>query len=140
MAQIKAIDGAVLRGNGTPFPIPVGTEINIAKSNTAGLVIKDTELHGNGNSTALYTRTRGHISGLVVSLDTEELEDEYLDLCSQEDVKWVIDNGQSFYTVEKGAIISPQDNATPEINHLTRNTEAFSIRSMNGQVIARSLA
>ena len=137
MSQIKAIDGCVLRGDGTAFPVPVGTEMNIAKGNNAGLVIKDTELNGNGNSTALYARTRGHMSGLVVSLDNEALEDEFGELCAREDVKWVLDNGQSFYSIEKGAIISPQENSTPEVNHITRNTEAFEIRAMNGVVIAR---
>jgi hypothetical protein len=137
MSQIKAIDGCVLRGNGTAFPVPTGTEMNISKNNAAGLVIKDTELNGDGNSTALYARTRAHISGLVVSLDTEALEDEFLELCALEDVKWVLDNGQSFYSIEKGAIISPQENGTPEINHITRKTEAFEIRSMTGTIIAR---
>lgn len=137
MAGIKAIDGATLRGDGTAFPVPVGTEMNISKGNNAGLIIKDTELNGNGESTALYSRTRGHITGLVVSLDTEALEDEFMELCARDDVKWVLDNGQSFYSIEKGAIISPQENGTPEVNHITRNTEAFEIRSMNGSVVAR---
>jgi hypothetical protein len=137
MSGIKAIDGATLRGDGTAFPIPVGTEMNISKGNNSGLIIKDTELNGNGTSTAQFSRVRAHISGLVLSLDTEELEDEFLELCSRDDVKWVLDNGQSFYSIEAGAIISPQENGTPEVNHVTRNTEALEIRSMTNNIISR---
>ena len=140
MARLKAIDGWVFRLNGTAIPMPTGTEVTVNKGNSAGLAITDAELNGNNTSTAKYTKIRPHFANCVLSLDTEELQDVFNDACAREDNLIVLENGDATYSIETGALISPQERGTPEINLVTLNTEAFSVVAMEGTIAARTVA
>lgn len=140
MARLKAIDGWVFRLNGTAIPMPTGTEVTISKGNADGLAITDAELNGNGTSTAKYTKVRPHFANCVLSLDTEEAMDAFSDACGREDNLVVMENGDATYSIETGALISPQERGTPEINLVTMNSEAFSVIAMEGTIAARTIA
>lgn len=125
--KIRALDGAVIRINGVAYPIPKGTEITIRKGNAKNIIATGTEINGDGSITTLYSVTSGMMEGIVVRLDNSDLEDSFNDLFSDDGHKFVLENGELYYS-GTGSIISPSEDGTPAISSTKRTTEAFSIR------------
>lgn len=137
--KILAIDGAVLGINGTEIPIPKGTEFNIAKSNKKGRAVTEVEMNGDGSSTPIFSKIRGHISGMVLRISTEAHEDLFTESFGEAEHQLTISNGDAIYSIAKGILKSPQADSTPEINAIKRTTEAFEIISANGLIIQRKI-
>lgn len=134
MAEIKAVDGAVGRLNGVAFPIPKGTTINIRTGNDQNLVATGTEMNGDGIPTIKYSVTSGGLEGLVFSIRTEDKEDLFNAAFAEDDHQFVLENGDTAYSMASCAFISPSEEGPPSIESNTRKTEAFNIVSQSGKV------
>lgn len=134
MARIKAIDGATVRVNGIPFPIPVGTEINMRKGNDDNTSATGTEMNGDGSMTTIFSRITSSFEGMVFSITDTATEEEFNNLFSTDGHQVVLENGGQTYTMASAAFISPSEDGVPAVVTSTRKTEAFNIVSLQGKI------
>lgn len=134
MANIKAVAGATLSVNGVSYPVPKDTEVNIREGTNSNLTTTGFDQNGDGTATPLYSINSGMIEGMVVSLTTDERQDEFNALFESDSHQVVFSSGGKDWSCT-AILVSPSEDGPPSVSSVNRKCEAFNIKSVSGKIL-----